>query len=251
MEEAPLQFIETWDSWGQIIGIISLIVFASYMVLHLLKLATTGDSKKKYDYICKSEIGILWKSAVFLILGVAILTNSFIIEIGAMWMVIRMFVTLSLTAILLVFAKNLLKFYYPFYIEKRLKNLRYKPRISPKTGKPMKLLSEEEEDVYLDEGMQAEEEVFSIDYDVWIDEDSGYTKIEKYSGHLHAAQCPDCKYQTYKVVREEIITKPTPTTEGELTKHFECGYCGLKDAKNFKIGHQKEFDSSASTATAS
>jgi len=42
-------------------------------------------------------------------------------------------------------------------IEKRLKVLRYKPRISPKTGKPMKLLSEEEEDVHLDEGMQAEE----------------------------------------------------------------------------------------------
>ena len=44
----------------------------------------------------------------------------------------------------------------------------------------MKLLSEDEEDVYLDEGMQAEENVFSVDYDVWIDEESGYTKIEKH-----------------------------------------------------------------------
>ena len=32
------------------------------------------------------------------------------------------------------------------------------------------LLSEDEEDAYLDEGMQAEENVFSVDYDVWIDE---------------------------------------------------------------------------------
>ena len=30
----------------------------------------------------------------------------------------------------------------------------------------MKLLSEEEEDAYLDEGMQAEENVFSVDYDI-------------------------------------------------------------------------------------
>jgi len=251
MEEAPLQFIETWDSWGQILGIISLSIFAGYLFIHLLKLVTTSDSKQKYDYIIKNEIGILWKSAVFFILGGAILTNSFIDEIGPMWMVIRLFVTLSVTAILLVFVKNLLTFYYPFYIEKRLKKLRYKPRISPKSGEPMKLLSEEEEDVYLDEGMQAEEDVFSIDYDVWIDEESGYTKIEKYAGHLHATQCPDCKYQTYKIVREEIITKPTPTIEGELTKYFECGYCGLKDAKNFKIAPQKEFDTFSSTAPAS
>ena len=49
----------------------------------------------------------------------------------------------------------------------------------------MKLLSEEE-DVYLDEGMQAEENAYSVDYDVWIDEKTGFTKIEKYNGRLHA-----------------------------------------------------------------
>ena len=37
----------------------------------------------------------------------------------------------------------------------------------------MRLLSEDEEDVYLDEGMQAEENIFSVDYDVWIDEVTG------------------------------------------------------------------------------
>ena len=34
----------------------------------------------------------------------------------------------------------------------------------------MRLLREDEEDIHLNEGMQAEENVFSIDYDVWIDE---------------------------------------------------------------------------------
>ena len=131
-----------------------------------------------------------------------------------------------------VIIQNLLKFYYPFYIEKRLKVLRYKPRISPKTGKPMKLLSEEEEDVYLDEGMQAEENVFSVDYDVWKDEESGFIKIEKYSGHLHAIQCPECNYQTFKVVKEEVVRPATATEEGELTKHYLCGYCAYKAKKS-------------------
>src|SRR3989442_12745115 len=99
---------------------------------------------------------------------------------------VRSFGTASMGLIVDVILQNLLKFYYPFYIEKRLKVLRYMPRVSPKTGKPMKLLSEEEEDAYLDEGMQAEENVFSVDYDVWKDEETGYIQIEKYSGHLHA-----------------------------------------------------------------
>ena len=37
----------------------------------------------------------------------------------------------------------------------------------------MRLLTEEEEDVHLDEGKRSEEDIFSIDYDVWIDEKSG------------------------------------------------------------------------------
>ena len=78
-------------------------------------------------------------------------------------------------------------------------------------------MSEDEEDVYLDEGMQAEENVFSIDYDVWVDEETGYTKIEKYSGHLHAIQCPECNYQTFKVVSEEIIAQPTELEIGRAS----------------------------------
>ena len=56
------------------------------------------------------------------------------------------------------------------------------------------LLSEDEEDVHLKEGMQAEENVFSIDYDVWIDEKSAEIKIEQYQGHLIALQCGNCGF---------------------------------------------------------
>ncbi len=100
----------------------------------------------------------------------------------------------------------------------------------------MKLLSEEEEDVYLDEGMQAEEDAFSVDYDVWIDEESKFTKIEKYNGRLHALKCDNCNYQTLRVEREEVIQTATEMEEGELMKYFNCGYCGHKDRKSFKIG---------------
>ena len=128
----------------------------------------------------------------------------------------------------------MLKFYFPFFIEKRLKKLRYSPRISA-DGNVMKLLSEEEEDVYLDEGMQAEENAYSVDYDVWIDEKTGVTKIEKYNGRLRALKCEKCNYQTLKVSKEEVIKPATLVEEGELIKFLICGYCGQKSRKSHKI----------------
>lgn len=240
MEEAPLPFLDTWNQWAQVLGILLIALAVITVLIHFFRLVTMSDPKTKYDYINKSEISVLWTASALIVFAAAALANAFLVNTGPMWLVIRCFVSLAVSAIVLVIVRNLLKFYYPFYMEQRLKTLRYKPRISPKTGKPMKLLSEEEEDVYLDEGMQAEENIFSVDYDVWIDEESGYTQIEKYSGHLHAVQCPECNYQTFKVVREEILRKPTTTEEGELTKYFECGYCGHTEAKNFPIAPTKE-----------
>lgn len=206
---------------------------------HLIKLMTTKDFKTRYDYINMHEINLMWYGILLIIIGLALFGNTIATSTTWLWMAIRLFVTVMLGMIVGVVVQNILKFYYPFYIEKRLKRLRYSPRVSP-DGRKMKLLSEEEEDVYLDEGMQAEEDAFSVDYDVWIDEESGYTKIEKYNGRLHALQCPDCNYQTLRVDREEVIQPATDTEEGELMKYFTCGYCGYKERKSFTIARQRE-----------
>ena len=216
---------------------------------HVIRLSTMNDAKSKYDYINKHEIRTLWIASIILIIGCCFFANSTIKELTPLWIFVYLFTTVSMGMIVALVVQNLLKFYYPFFIEKRLKVLRYKPRVSPKTGKAMKLLSEEEEDAYLDEGMQAEENVFSIDYDVWKDEETGYVKIEKYSGHLHALQCPECNYQTFKVVREEIIKAPSQAEEGELMKHYLCGYCGYKAKKNVTLRISQKFEeSTAATA---
>ncbi len=212
---------------------------------HLLKLSATRDLKSKYDYINAHEINFLWYASITFIAAIAIYANTFSDDLSPLLIGVRAFISVMMALIVGVIVQNLLKFYYPFYVEKRLKKLRYQPRISPKTGKPMKLLSEDEEDVYLDEGMQAEENIFSIDYDVWVEEETGYTKIEKYSGHLHANQCPECNYQTLRVVKEEIITAPTADSEGELEKYMNCGYCGFKTKKHFKIAPLRESHSEA------
>ncbi|MFZ6009931.1 MAG: hypothetical protein ACOYXT_06230 [Bacteroidota bacterium] len=245
---------EQYESWNALAKNIAYGAWAIALLIvlgHVIRLGTMGDAKTKYDYINRSEIKTLWIASIILVIGCCFFANSTVtLETASpLWIFVRLFVTVSMGMIVALITQNLLKFYYPFFIEKRLKVLRYKPRVSPKTGKAMKLLSEEEEDAYLDEGMQAEENVFSIDYDVWKDEETGYVKIEKYSGHLHALRCPECNYQTFKVVREEILKAPTATEEGELLKHYQCGYCGFKAKKNVTLKMSQKFEeSTAATA---
>ena len=235
-------YLDKWNTIGQPLSVIIIGIGLIVILFHFLRLSFSADFKKRYDYINKKEIKTLWFSAIIIILGLGILANTFVSEGEIIWLTVRIFVTIMMGIIVAIIISNLLKFYYPFYIEKRLRKLRYTPRKSPKTGKPMKLLSEEEEDVYLDEGMQAEENVFSVDYDVWIDEETGFTKIEKYAGHLVALQCPECSYQTLKVVKEEILESPTENEEGELMKFFKCDYCGYKERKAFRIAKLKKVE---------
>lgn len=107
----------------------------------------------------------------------------------------------------------------------------------------MKLLSEDEEDVHLDEGMQAEENVFSVDYDVWVDEETGDIQIEKYPGHLIAYQCNSCGFKTMKLVKEEIITAPTEYTTGEMIKNYKCTYCATKRSRTVKVARLSQTES--------
>jgi hypothetical protein len=251
MNEELEEPLRNYDSWNNLAAQIGYVCWAIALLLALgyfIRLFTKTGSKEKYDFINKFEINILWIASIILVGGACFYANSTVAEASTVIIFVRLFVTGAMGLIVALIIQNLLKFYYPFFIEKRLKVLRYKPRISPKTGKPMKLLSEEEEDAYLDEGMQAEENVFSVDYDVWKDDESGFIQIEKYAGHLHALQCPECNYQTFKVVKEEIIKQPTTEEEGELLKHYQCGYCGYKAKKTVSLRQQTKAETSAATA---
>lgn len=106
----------------------------------------------------------------------------------------------------------------------------------------MRLLSEEEEDVHLDEGMIAEENVFSIDYDVWIDEKTGDVKVEKYEGRLQALQCNSCGFYTMRVVKEEVTKHPEGGEPGELVKSYQCTYCKSVRATSFRISTKEAED---------
>ena len=242
MNAGILLFFQSWKVWMKFGAAARLALSFLVLLFYFARLMTIKDPKSKYDYVNLNEINFLMIGGYLAVISGWFFLNSLFgdkVQVEAGIFIARLLGTLIFASIFLVVVYNVLKIYYPSILEKKLHKLRYSPRKSPKTGKPMKLLSEEEEDVYLSEGMQAEEEVFSVDYDVWIDEESKYTQIEKYDGHLHAEKCENCNFQTLKVVKEEILTSPTANAKGELMKYYECSYCNHKERKLFTIGRIK------------
>jgi hypothetical protein len=223
--------LATWNSLAELASLISFSLSALVMLAYGLQLGLISSSNKKYNFIAKNEIAFLRLASVLIIIGCVIYFNSELTHISTVLVFVRIFISISITLILGFVSRYSFGVYYPQFIEKRLEYLRKKPRISPKSGKPMKLLTEFEEDVHLDESMRAEEDVFSVDYDVWLDEETGYKRIEKYPGRIHRLKCPECNYQTYQLTKEEIVKPAALDEDGELMKYFECSYCSHKGRK--------------------
>ncbi len=246
MEEIPESpFLAAWHNTMIILAIVMFAVGVVIYLIYKLKVSLIHDYKEKHDFINNNEIK-WYKSVLYVFgLGAAMIVNLYgagkITEMGV-WFFVRLFMSLAGATMVGYVGSLVLEYYYPTKLNKKLKKWRYLPRTNPKTGNKMRLLSEAEEDVHLDEGMQAEENVFSIDYDVWIDEKTGDIKIEKYDGHLIALRCGNCGFYTMKVKQEEIIEHHPDGTASELVKHYQCSYCKNVRATQFHISKKESED---------
>lgn len=241
----PSPFLVGWHT-AMLIGAIAMFAIGILiLIVHFARLSSLKLAKEKYDYANRREIKNLELVFITFALGVAMLINRYgmdkVEEMGV-WFFVRLFISVAGGTLVGYIAFLILEFYYPTVLDKKLKAWRYAPRRNPKTGNKMRLLAEHEEDVHLDAGMKAEEDVFSIDYDVWIDEKTNEVLIEKYQGHLQALRCGNCGFHTLRVVREEITQQPTSTEPGELIKHYECSYCKSVRATAFKISNMEADD---------
>ncbi|MEM9895425.1 MAG: hypothetical protein AAF789_03575 [Bacteroidota bacterium] len=240
-KEMYLEFLASWQEIVTVLVYITVGLGVANYIFYQLIFATKGSNKEKFDLASKRQSKVLLTTQIFFAVGLFLFVNTLeyeTMQLDGRWFFIRFFVAFCIGVLHGYISHLVLKFYYPRKLEGKLKKLRYATRINPNNGKKMKLLSEEEEDAYLDEGMQAEEDVFSVDYDVWIDESTGYTQIEKYQGHLSALECDRCGFQTLRLSKEEIITPATSTKDGQLLKEYRCSYCNRIKRKNVVLSHK-------------
>ena len=233
-------FSAQWDSY-MVIGCIAFAVITVLIfIYHEVRVMSISGYKEKYDYVTLYEIKFFWYTVVTAIISAAFISNTIMTEWalrkGLVWFSGRIFLSVSLAVLVYYMFFSLIRIYYPRYMERRLNRLRNKPRISP-DGNEMRKLSEEEEDAHLEADQIAQEgsEIHSVDYDVWLDEKTGFKKIEKYYSYQHAIECPECGYVTMKIHHEEVTKAPTENEPGELMKHYRCTFCSHRERKEVHL----------------
>lgn len=235
--ETASNFLGLWDQYMFVGAIAAIAVGVLILLYHELKVAQIKDYKEKYDYVNQNEIRYFWYAVIAFIAAAAIYANTIatqkIFTDGMRWFYVRLFITSSFAVIAYIVCFSLVRIYYPRQLEKRLMRFRNTPRVSPE-GNVMRKLTESEEEHHVEDVLKSED-IHTIDYDVWIDDATGYKKIEKYPAYQHAEECSECGYYTMLIAQEEIEQAPTISEQGVLLTHYKCSYCGHREQREVTV----------------
>jgi len=132
-----------------------------------------------------------------------------------------------------------------FLIGNLLKKLRNHERFSKINGNPMRKLTEEEEDDFLEQGHIVEEEIGAVDYDVWVDELSDEVLILRYAERFSKYKpCSKCNFKTYFHAHTLTIEAATYKRSGIAEIVHECKNCGYQKIVEKKIPKKQRSSSS-------
>lgn len=133
------------------------------------------------------------------------------------------------SAMVLIFIFPLPYLFIYLFLQNRLKYFREMPRFSKANGKPMQKLDEKADDEFLSEGQVTEEEIGSVDYDVWLTEDEDDLLILRYPKRFSRySKCPKCNFVTYSKVKSFVIAPATTYSTGRRKVIHQCKNCYYK-----------------------
>ncbi|MBR1627403.1 MAG: TPM domain-containing protein [Bacteroidales bacterium] len=134
-------------------------------------------------------------------------------------------------------------FTLPVYIimyKRKLNSIR-KEKVFCSCGHEMKLLSEKEEDEFLNHTQQLEETLNSRDYDVWLCPQCGRTVIYCYEENSPYEICPVCHAKAYKKVSEQMMHTGIFRQKDILRTTYHCKNCNHTDYKDEEIDSSSSF----------
>jgi uncharacterized protein len=121
-------------------------------------------------------------------------------------------------------------------------------RFSGKTNEIMRKLSEADEDEYLSRGQITEELVRSVDYDVWITDQSDDMLVLPYRPLFSKySTCPKCHFKTYYKVYDHQVIAPTYSSSGQGERKHECANCKHVDIKTYHIARLQRSSTTSSS----
>lgn len=129
--------------------------------------------------------------------------------------------------------------------------LRYRPRKCKKCGSPMRLLSEVEDDRFLLPFQKLEEDLKSVDYDVWACQGCFHTTKKEYNAWFSEySECPQCQARTLRSKRT-VLEQATYSSNGKAQIDKRCRHCEYHVTEFVKIAKRTQSSSSSSSSSSS
>lgn len=125
---------------------------------------------------------------------------------------------------------------YAFYHLVRKRIYRNYPRACAECASPMRKLSEAKDDEFLSESQRMEEQLRSVDYDVWRCEACDARAMWFYPNrHSKYKECPDCKTKAYHTVSRRTVVSATYSSTGSGEEVSACKFCGRQHKSAYSI----------------
>jgi uncharacterized protein len=139
--------------------------------------------------------------------------------------------------------------FYFFYHLARKRIYRNHPRKCKACQGVMRKLSEKDEDEFLSAGMQMEETLRVVDYDVWRCESCAEIEVFFFlNKHSKYESCPKCKTMAYHSVSKRTVKSASYSSGGTGEEVHACKFCGYTKTSNYSIAKLTTSSSGSSSS---
>lgn len=122
------------------------------------------------------------------------------------------------------------------YFSIKLRSLRLSSRNCPKCNAELTRLDEKADDFFLDKGQVLEEQLGSVDYDVWHCNSCENVQVLAYDAFFtRYNRCPSCSYKAYRNVASRTIVSPTCSSSGSGERDYKCEQCNYTKTESYSI----------------
>lgn len=117
-----------------------------------------------------------------------------------------------------------------------LKRYRNKTHICSNCGADMQKMDEQRDNDFLTPAQDLEEQLGSVDYDVWVCPDCGEVEVYPFVNKNTALfECEHCHARTMHLVSDDVAKQPTSEAEGVGVKTFDCINCHHRLVKKYSL----------------
>jgi uncharacterized protein len=136
--------------------------------------------------------------------------------------------------------------------KKKMQFFRDHPRDCKSCGHILKKLDEQADDQYLSKGQAREEQLQSIDYDVWLCSSCNTNETLIYKNpESKYVTCSKCNFKTMAVVSRRTIRAASEYSAGEGEERRLCKFCGHQETSKYSIPKITRSSSSGSGSSSS